>query len=521
MAIDMSYLAYSGNAPQTTVGQEQDIVRDMALANPAERTATAANVGGGFGGAYTAESPLGYEGSDDKPAISAHIADNYNPTGQSAMTGGATSGASAMNTQQGMGYAPSVLPVALSRNTSPTVQQYANLGLATMGTATHALKLAGDFFGNNFLKDVSGTLGKIGRAGSLLLNAYQIATGDVKGGVTGLAQTGIMQGIQEAGTKAGQAALTSALGNTGTTLGSLAAGVSIAAPWYAAAKLGGVVANAVVNNNPSLQDKPIGLLAHGLDEPLNVEGGTGNWLADRGVGNYETNKLVSNLANPIGGAMVAAQAGDWGGAAEAVVPHLAVPAAIAAPATALTAVPFVAPLLAPLLPFAGLIGGLGSKIGLGGGDDKSVLDRYEDMIKYQMEKEANDKKLTGLLEKYSSASGISVDELRAMNPTLDDSILGITFANNKSSSGQSQSSAYLSALNPSQIISSTGGVSNDFYNLGLKSLIEESSSYQLSKLESALGGTQSALSSSITSFLEKYKEPTTLETLLKGGGFSV
>lgn len=365
MAIDMSYLAYSGNAPQTTVGQEQDIVRDMALANPAERTATAANVGGGFGGAYTAESPLGYEGSDDKPAISAHIADNYNPTGQSAMTGGATSGVSAMNTQQGMGYAPSVLPVALSRNTSPTVQQYANLGLATMGTATHALNLAGDFFGNNFLKDVSGTLGKIGTAGSLLLNAYQIATGDVKGGVTGLAQTGIMQGIKEAGTKAGQAALTSALGNTGTTLGSLAAGVSIAAPWYAAAKLGGVAINAVTANNPEMKGTHIDLIGHGLEEPLDVEGGTANWLADKGIGSYEGNRAIASAANPIGGLMKDVQSGNYSnipntllsgsiGQSALVGSSAIAPIAAGAMAAAL-------PVIAPLLPFAGLISGLFGK----------------------------------------------------------------------------------------------------------------------------------------------------------------
>lgn len=499
--IDMSYLAYSGAAPQTTVGQEQDIVRDMALANPAERTATAANVGGGFGGVYSSESPLGYEGSDDKTissALTAADASSYTP--QTSMTGGETTASTGVNAvQQSSGYSPAALSYKQSSQESP-VSQYAGLGVATAGVASHALDLAGKAFGSNFLTSLSNTLGKVGTVGSVLLNAYKIASGDVKGGVIGLGQTATTGAIKYAGTKTGTAALTSTLGTkVGGTLGSLASGVSIALPWYAAAKLGGVAINAVVNNNPSLRDTPLGALGEGLDEPLAVEQSVASIAARHGIGNEQVNTVVADLANPIGGAMKGVQSGDYKGALQAIGTHMAVPAL---------------PLLAPLLPFAGLIGGLGSKIGLGGGNDKSALDKYEDIIKSQMEQEANDKKLTGLLEKYSSASGISVDELRAMNPTLDDSILGITFANNKSSSGQSQSLAYLSALNPSQVISSTGGLSNDFYNLGLKSLIEESSSYQLSKLVSALSGTQSALSSSITSFLEKYKEPTTLETLL-------
>lgn len=394
--IDMSYLAYSGAAPQTTVGQEQDIVRDMALANPAERTATAANVGGGFGGAYTAESPLGYEGSDDKTissALTAADASSYTP--QTSMTGGETTASTGVNAvQQSSGYSPAALSYKQSSQESP-VSQYAGLGVATAGVASHALDLAGKAFGSNFLTSLSNTLGKVGTVGSVLLNAYKIASGDVKGGVIGLGQTATTGAIKYAGTKTGTAALTSTLGTkVGGTLGSLASGVSVALPWYAAAKLGGVAANAVVNNNPSLQDKPIGLLAHGLDEPLNVEGGTGNWLADRGVGDYSTNKFVSNLANPIGGAMVAAQAGDWSGALEAVGPHLAVPALVGG-----------TPFVAPLLPFAGGLAALGSKIF--GGSDKTALDKYEDKIKAELEAKANAETSAALQKKFSESTGIN------------------------------------------------------------------------------------------------------------------
>jgi hypothetical protein len=394
--IDMSYLAYSGAAPQTTVGQEQEVVRDMALANPAERTATAANVGGGFSGTYTSESPLGYEGSDDTTEISSAISSSdvgsYTP--QSSMTGGTASSGTTSYQQSSTGYTPAALSYKQSSQESP-VTQYAGLGLATTGVASHLAEIAGKAFGSNFLNSLSSTLGKAGTVGSVLLNAYKLASGDVKGGAIGLGQTATTAGIKYAGTKSGTAALTSALGSkVGGTLGSLATGVSVALPWYAAAKLGGVAANAVVNNNPGLEDKPIGLLAHGLDEPLNVEGGTGNWLADRGVGDYSTNKFISNLANPIGGAMVAAQAGDWSGALESVGPHLAVPAIVGG-----------APFVAPLLPFAGGLAALGSKIF--GGSDKTALDKYEDKIKAEMEAKANAETSAALQKKFSESTGIN------------------------------------------------------------------------------------------------------------------
>lgn len=362
MAIDMSYLAYRGTAPQTTVGEEQDIVRDMALANPAERTATAANVGGGFGGSYTAESPLGYEGADDKSDISTPVMGTTGGTNTSRTT----------TTQSGMGYSPTVLPVALSRNTGPTTTQYANLGLATMGTVGHASSLAGDFFGNNFLKDISSTIGKVGTVGSLLLNAYQIATGDIKGGVTGLAKTGISQGIQYAASDAGKAALTSALGNAGTTLGSLAGGVSIAMPWYAAAKLGGVAINAVTANNPEMKGSHIDLIGHGLEEPLDVEGGTADWLADKGIGSYSGNRAIASAANPIGGLMKDVQSGNYSN-----IPNTLLSGSIGQSALVGSSIvaPFVAPALMGVLPFAGLISSIFGK------EEKSPVEQYQDNLR--------------------------------------------------------------------------------------------------------------------------------------------
>lgn len=374
--IDMSYLAYSGAAPQTTVGQEQDIVRDMALANPAERTATAANVGGGFGGVYSSESPLGYEGSDDKTISSAlSAADVASYTPQNSMTGGeATANSTGLNAvqQQSSGYTPSALSYKQSSQESP-VSQYAGLGVATAGVASHALDLAGKAFGSNFLTSLSNTLGKVGTVGSVLLNAYKIASGDVKGGVIGLGQTATTGAIKYAGTKTGTAALTSTLGTkVGGTLGSLASGVSVALPWYAAAKLGGVAINAVVNNNPSLRDTPFGALGEGLDEPLAVEQSVGNILARHGIGEEEVNRNIANMANPIGGSMLALQSGDYGAAFKS--------------------------LISPILPFAPA---------LFMGKEKSALDKYEDKIKAEMEAKANEEKSALLQKKFSDATGIN------------------------------------------------------------------------------------------------------------------
>ena len=363
MPIDMSYLAYTGTAPQTTVGQEQEVVRDMALANPAERTAIAANVGGGFSGAYGSESPLGYEGADDKSAISTNQIGNYPSSSQNAITGGGATTAPISSVQpQSAGYTPVVQRFTTPTNSSDAITQYGNLGLATAGTAGFALDLAGKAFGSNFLSSIGGTLGKAGTVGSVLLNAYRIASGDVKGGAIGLGQTAVTSGIVKAGTKSGTAALTSALGSTGSTLGSLAAGVSAAMPWYAAAKLGGVAINAVTANNPEMKGTHIDLIGHGLEEPLDVEGGTANWLADKGIGSYEGNRAIASAANPIGGLMKDVQSGNYSnipntllsgsiGQSALVGSSAIAPIAAGAMAAAL-------PVIAPLLPFAGLISGL-------------------------------------------------------------------------------------------------------------------------------------------------------------------
>lgn len=371
MPIDMSYLAYTGTAPQTTVGQEQEVVRDMALANPAERTAIAANVGGGFSGAYGSESPLGYEGADDKSAISTNQIGNYPSSSQNAITGGGATTAPISSVQpQSAGYTPVVQRFTTPTNSSDAITQYGNLGLATAGVASHALGIAGDFLGKNtfggeFLKNLSGNLSSVGQVGSVLLNAYRIASGDVKGGAIGLGQTAITQGIKYAGSEAGKAALSGALGNVGSTLGSLAGGVSIAMPWYAAAKLGGVAINAVTANNPEMKGTHIDLIGHGLEEPLDVEGGTANWLADKGIGSYEGNRAIASAANPIGGLMKDVQSGNYSnipntllsgsiGQSALVGSSAIAPIAAGAMAAAL-------PVIAPLLPFAGLIGDLFGK----------------------------------------------------------------------------------------------------------------------------------------------------------------
>ena len=91
----------------------------------------------------------------------------------------------------------------------------------------------------------------------------------------------------------------------------VASAVSIAAPYYALAKAGGMAINMITANNPKLRDTPLGLLGEGLKNPITgVERSIGAKLAEKGIGDRHTNNTVAALFNP-GGILEELGLGTW------------------------------------------------------------------------------------------------------------------------------------------------------------------------------------------------------------------
>ena len=78
----------------------------------------------------------------------------------------------------------------------------------------------------------------------------------------------------------------------------VASAVSIAAPYYALAKAGGMAINMITANNPQLKDTPLGHLGGSLEEPLAVERYWGGQLAQKGIGSQALHERA-NLVNPL------------------------------------------------------------------------------------------------------------------------------------------------------------------------------------------------------------------------------
>lgn len=139
--------------------------------------------------------------------------------------------------------------------------------------------------------------GQIG-AGSAYGGGVAVPAAELIGGI----ESGIGLGGQ-IGAATGAEAAGSAFGTVGGALGSIASGVSIAAPYYALAKAGGMGINAIVANNPQFQNTPFSRLGGSLTEPLNVEGYWANELADIGIGNSTINSTIAAILNPVGWAI--------------------------------------------------------------------------------------------------------------------------------------------------------------------------------------------------------------------------
>ena len=110
-------------------------------------------------------------------------------------------------------------------------------------------------------------------------------------------------GITAAATEGSLSSAAGGVPTTGGLISDVAGGigdvVSVAAPYYALAKAGGMAINAFTDNNPKYKDTPLGLLGEGLRNPITgVERSVGDALADHGVGNKDLNRTIAAILNP-------------------------------------------------------------------------------------------------------------------------------------------------------------------------------------------------------------------------------
>lgn len=149
--------------------------------------------------------------------------------------------------------------------------------------------------------------GKIGtaigtKAGTAIAPYVASAAGKLGAETAGKSVAGWLSG-EAAKTGAGY---TGSFGSLGSTLGGVGGALSTAAPYYALAKAGGMVGNAVLENNPKLRKTPFGFIARSLsNDPLTVEDSLASELADQyGVGNEEWNTYAMSTGNPL-------EVGSW------------------------------------------------------------------------------------------------------------------------------------------------------------------------------------------------------------------
>ncbi len=163
-------------------------------------------------------------------------------------------------------------------------------GVSALGTGATLLK--GTDLGNSIVNTGKAALGKL--TGSVAPAAAGAFAGEaaMDAGLTAAMDAGV-------GNAAGMSAAELSGSTAGSILGSLATPISYAAPYYAAAKLGGMAINSITDNNPDLKETPFGRLGGSLEEPLAVEQYWATELADHGVGNQGINEYFLSEANPL------------------------------------------------------------------------------------------------------------------------------------------------------------------------------------------------------------------------------
>jgi|GEM_PF-1207536 len=249
-------------------------------------------------------------------ALQKYIADEQNKeAGKASMISGA-------NTL--MSLAALSKDTAAGKAVTDALAAAGNKATATIGDALNIMpgKLAPE--GSNALagttsqaaQGVAGTtLGKIGTSVGSKIGATaapyvtqlgeNIGTETAKSTTKGLAKWLSGEAAKQATTEAA-ATGASSFGSLGSSLGSIAGGVSTAVPYYALAKIGGLLGNAVVDNNPGMENTALGNVIRSLKkDPLAVEDYYVDYLADRGgFGDHDTLKYTLQDANPL-------EVGSW------------------------------------------------------------------------------------------------------------------------------------------------------------------------------------------------------------------
>lgn len=140
---------------------------------------------------------------------------------------------------------------------------------------------------------IAGSVGS-GAAVSSPISSYAVGS---EGAGTTLSTLG--SGEMSAGTMTGDAGV-SAVGTGSSAISSISSGVSTAAPYYAAAKMGGQLARDYTASNEWAEETPFGQLGGSLEYPVTgVERYWGLEAARHGWGNETTGKVFGYLTNPL------------------------------------------------------------------------------------------------------------------------------------------------------------------------------------------------------------------------------
>jgi hypothetical protein len=166
---------------------------------------------------------------------------------------------------------------------------------------TYNQQMPGGDFGINQLLNTGKAVYNTAKLGYNIAN--KLAPEAVKSlGESAIAELGVQQ-IENAAFDVAADALPqtaiNAIDTAGSALGSVVGGVATAMPYYALAKAGGTLINAITANNPQFKETPFGKLGESLEEPLAVEAFIAKDLAKYGIGNDKFNEYILSEANPL------------------------------------------------------------------------------------------------------------------------------------------------------------------------------------------------------------------------------
>jgi hypothetical protein len=195
----------------------------------------------------------------------------------------------------------------------PSTLQTLGAGVQGASLLNQGANLAGIGTGvaGNVISGIGGVGNIVGGINDISKGNY--AQGAMKAGTGALAAGGALEsataiapvynaitGELIAGTGAGTGAVSGAVGSgVGSALGAIGSVASIAAPYYAAAKLGGVALDAIAANNPDWGKTGVADFTRSIRNPLQVEDYFNRTFSEHGGIPYEKAKWVTYGLNPI------------------------------------------------------------------------------------------------------------------------------------------------------------------------------------------------------------------------------